>query len=138
MQRLIGSSSRFWIETTRGTISKRVGLIAFVKTTSRIDLPGHATTIRGLHQKVQGLAFAGTRGICLAEISVDGGAQWIGAALEPRLAPSAWVFRGDEWAVPVPGRCILAVRQTDGLGIVQTSIEQDPAPDGAIGLHEIL
>ena len=110
---------------------------ASVKTMARIDLPGHGTTIRGLHQKVQGLAFAGTRGIRLVEISVDGGEQWMAATLEPPLAPSAWVFWSYEWAAPAPGRYTLVVRATDGSGKVQTSIEQDPAPDGATGLHEI-
>lgn len=110
---------------------------AIVKTMSRIDLPGHGTTIRGLHQRIQGLAFAGTRGVRLVEISVDGGEQWIAATLEPSLAPSAWVFWNYEWAVPASGRYTLAVRATDGLGKVQTSIEQDPAPDGATGLHQI-
>lgn len=104
---------------------------------SRIDLPGHGTTIRGLHQRIQGLAFAGTRGIRLVEISMDGGAQWMAATLEPPLAPSAWVFWSYEWAAPAPGRYTLVVRATDGSGKVQTSIEQDPAPDGATGLHEI-
>ena len=31
----------------------------------------------------------------------------------------------------------LMVRATDGTGRLQSSIEQDPAPDGAIGLHEV-
>ena len=110
---------------------------AIVKTMSRIDLPGHGATIHGLHQRIQGLAFAGTRGVRLVEISVDGGEQWIAATLEPSLAPSAWVFWNYEWAVPASGRYTLAVRATDGSGKIQTSIEQDPAPDGATGLHQI-
>jgi hypothetical protein len=36
---------------------------AVIKTTSRIDVPGHGSTLTGLHHKVAGLAFAGTRGI---------------------------------------------------------------------------
>lgn len=110
---------------------------AIVKTMSRIDLPGHGTTVRGLHQRIQGLAFAGTRGIRLVEISVDGGAQWMATTLEPPLAPSAWVLWSYTWVVPAPGRYTLVVRATDGSGKIQTSIEQDPAPDGATGHHEI-
>jgi DMSO/TMAO reductase YedYZ molybdopterin-dependent catalytic subunit len=110
---------------------------AVIKTMSRIDLPGHGTTLRGLHQRVQGLAFAGTRGVKLVEISLDGGGHWTPATLEPPSARSAWIFWGYDWAIPAPGRYTLLVRATDGTGKIQTSIEQDPAPDGASGLHEI-
>jgi len=110
---------------------------AIVKTMSRIDLPGHGTTIRGLRHTVQGLAFAGTRGIRLVEISVDDGGHWIAATLEPSSFPSAWNFWSYDWMVPTPGRYTMLVRATDGMGKIQTSLEQDPAPDGATGLHEI-
>lgn len=110
---------------------------ALVKTMSRIDVPGHGATLRGLSQLVQGLAFAGTRGIRLVEVSTDGGAQWQPATLAPPLSPSSWVFWTYEWTVPGPGWHQLVVRATDGTGQLQTSIEQDPAPDGASGLHEI-
>jgi DMSO/TMAO reductase YedYZ molybdopterin-dependent catalytic subunit len=110
---------------------------ALVKTMSRFDAPGHGATIRGLTQLVQGLAFAGTRGIRLVEISTDGGEQWQPATLKPPLSPSSWVFWSFEWTVPQPGRHQLVVRATDGTGKLQTSIEQDPAPDGATGLHDI-
>jgi hypothetical protein len=35
-----------------------------------------------------------------------------------------------------PCRHTLIVRATDGSGSLQTSIEQEPAPDGASGLHD--
>jgi hypothetical protein len=38
---------------------------------------------------------------------------------------------------PSPGRHTLVVRATDGRGSLQTSVEQEPSPDGAAGLHEI-
>ena len=61
----------------KGYYHKRAGREeAIMKTMSRIDLPGHGTIIRGLHHTVQGLAFAGTRGIRLVEISIDGGEHW--------------------------------------------------------------
>ena len=110
---------------------------ALVKTMSRIDVPGHGATVRGLTQLVQGLAFAGTRGIRLVEISTDGGEQWHPVTLTPPLSPSSWVFWSFEWMVPIPGRHQLVVRATDGTGRLQTSIEQDSAPDGATGLHGI-
>jgi DMSO/TMAO reductase YedYZ molybdopterin-dependent catalytic subunit len=110
---------------------------ALIKTMSRIDVPGHGATLRGLTQSVQGVAFAGTRGIRLVEISTDGGEQWHPATLAPPLSSSSWVFWSYEWSAPRAGRYQLIVRATDGTGTRQTSIEQDPAPDGASGLHEI-
>ena len=110
---------------------------AIVKTTSRIDVPSYGTTLRGLRHKIEGLAFAGTRGISLVEISTDGGEHWVAATLAPPLSPAAWRFWSYDWQVSVPGRHQLIVRATDGSGRLQTSIEQDPAPDGATGLHEL-
>lgn len=110
---------------------------AIIKTTSRIDLPGHGTTIQGLHHNIEGLAFAGTRGIQLVEISTDGGDRWYAAQLSDPLSPASWVFWKYDWKAEKPGRYTLLVRATDGTGKTQTSTEQDPAPDGATGLHEI-
>lgn len=110
---------------------------AIVKTMSRIDLPGHGTTITGFRQTVEGFAFAGVRGIQQVEISTDGGERWDLAALDVPLAPAAWRFWRYEWAVRQACRYTLLVRATDGTGKVQSSVEQDPAPDGAAGLHEI-
>ena len=110
---------------------------AFIKTMSRIDLPGHGTTIRGLQHNIQGLAFAGSRGIKQVEVSADGGEGWAVATLDKPLSPWSWVFWNCAWNPSKPGRYSLLVRATDGIGQVQTSVDQDPAPDGATGLHEI-
>ncbi len=110
---------------------------ALVKTMSRIDVPGHGATVHGPTQLVQGLAFAGTRGVRLVEISTDGGEQWHPATLASPLSPSSWVLWSYEWTASKPGRHQLLVRATDGTGTRQTSVEQDPAPDGASGLHDI-
>lgn len=110
---------------------------AIIKTTSRIDVPGHGTTIQGLRHAVAGLAFAGTRGIKQVEISTDGGEQWAQAALAHPLSSASWRLWSYDWTVHKAGRQTLLVRATDGTGRLQTSIEQDPAPDGATGLHEI-
>jgi DMSO/TMAO reductase YedYZ molybdopterin-dependent catalytic subunit len=110
---------------------------AIVKTMSRIDVPGHGTTVRELHQKIEGLAFAGLRGISQVEISTDGGDHWVPANVAAPLSPYAWIFWSYDWAVPAPGRHTLVVRATDGTGALQTSVEQEPSPDGATGLHEI-
>jgi DMSO/TMAO reductase YedYZ molybdopterin-dependent catalytic subunit len=110
---------------------------AIVRTMSRIDMPGHGNTVRGLHQKIEGIAFAGLRGVRLVEISTDGGNGWTPANLAAPLSPYTWVFWSYDWSVPAPGRYTLLVRATDGTSSLQTSTEQDPSPDGASGLHEI-
>ncbi|MDP3089338.1 MAG: molybdopterin-dependent oxidoreductase [Nitrospira sp.] len=110
---------------------------AIIKTTSRIDLPGHGTTLTGGRHRVEGLAFAGVRGIRRVEISTDGGEHWMPAMLDVPLSNAAWRFWRYDWAVLNPGRHTLLVRAIDGTGKVQSSVEQDPAPDGAAGLHEI-
>ena len=102
-----------------------------------IDLPGHGTTIHGRTHKIEGLAFAGTRGIKQVEISTDGGEHWMPAIVDAPLSPYSWQFWHYEWTVPKAGRHTLLVRATDGNGRLQTSVEQDPAPDGATGLHEV-
>ncbi|MEK6803671.1 MAG: molybdopterin-dependent oxidoreductase [Nitrospirota bacterium] len=110
---------------------------AIVKTMSRIDVPAHGATVRGLRQQVEGIAFAGSRGIRLVEVSTDGGEHWTPARLAAPLSPYAWIFWSYDWTVPIPGRYTLGVRATDGHGALQTTLEQDPASDGAAGLHEI-
>lgn len=110
---------------------------AIVKTMSRIDVPGHGATVRGLQQKVEGIAFAGLRGVRLVEISTDGGNGWSPASLAAPLSPYAWVFWSYDWTAPAQGRYTLLVRATDGNGLLQTMVEEDSAPDGASGLHEI-
>ena len=110
---------------------------AIVKTMSRIDIPGHGNTVSGLQQKVEGIAFAGLRGVRLVEISTDGGNRWSPANLAAPMSPYAWVLWSYDWTVPAPGRYTLLVRATDGTNSLQTSTEQEPSPDGATGLHEI-
>jgi DMSO/TMAO reductase YedYZ molybdopterin-dependent catalytic subunit len=110
---------------------------AIVKTMSRIDAPRHGNTVKGLHQKIEGIAFAGLRGIRLVEISTDGGDNWNPATLAAALSSYAWVFWSYDWTVPLPGQYALLVRATDGMNSLQTSTEQEPSPDGASGLHEI-
>jgi DMSO/TMAO reductase YedYZ molybdopterin-dependent catalytic subunit len=110
---------------------------ATVKTTSRIDVPVHGTTLRGARHLIQGLAFAGTRGIRAVELSFDEGATWREATVEAPLSSFAWVFWRYDWRSPGRGLHSMRVRATGGTGQVQSEEEQPPAPDGATGLHEI-
>jgi DMSO/TMAO reductase YedYZ molybdopterin-dependent catalytic subunit len=110
---------------------------AVVKTTSRVDLPEHGSTLRGPTYTVQGLAFAGTRGIKQVELSMDEGKTWHQVVLDPEISPSAWRFWSYRWTLPAQGRYTLLVRATDGTGRPQAAVDEGPAPDGATGLHEI-
>jgi DMSO/TMAO reductase YedYZ molybdopterin-dependent catalytic subunit len=110
---------------------------AVVKTTSRIDRPGHGETLQGSTHLIEGLAFAGTRGIKLVEVSTDAGETWNPAELDPPQSSASWVFWHYQWQTKKSGRHTLFIRATDGTGRLQTAIEQDPAPDGATGLHEV-
>ena len=89
---------------------------AIIKTTSRIDVPGHGSTLTGLRHKVAGLAFAGTRGISAVEVRTDEGASWTNATLEVPVSTASWVFWHYDWIVPQNGSYTLSVRATDGTG----------------------
>ncbi len=108
-----------------------------IRTISRIYCAGNRCTATGLRHRVAGLALAGTRGFVQVEISTDGGERWTTATLDTPLSPSSWVFWHYDWTAQKAARYTLIVRAMDGTGKLQTSIEQDPAPDGATGLHEI-
>jgi DMSO/TMAO reductase YedYZ molybdopterin-dependent catalytic subunit len=110
---------------------------ATVKSMSRIDLPGHGSRLKGSDHLVQGLAFAGIRGVSKVEVSVDEGKSWHRATLHPPLSASSWVFWHWMWHVPQPARYTLMVRATDGTGKLQTSEEAESAPEGASGLHQV-
>ncbi|MEP6887593.1 MAG: molybdopterin-dependent oxidoreductase [Nitrospirales bacterium] len=110
---------------------------ATIRTMSRIDLPLHGDAIHGGAYFVKGLAFAGVRGIQALEVSTDGGQIWNPATLGPPLSPYAWQFWSYDWRIASPGRHTLVVRATDRDGRVQSSLEQEPYPDGATGLQEV-
>lgn len=73
---------------------------ATIKSMSRIHLPGHGSRLKGSDHLVQGLAFAGIRGISQVEVSVDEGKSWHRATLHPPLSASSWVFWHWMWHVP--------------------------------------
>ena len=106
-------------------------------TITRIDRP-HGVLPVDKAVEIGGLAFAGNRGIEKVEISVDGGATWNGATLQPPLSQDSWVFWTWNWTPTFPGRYTLAARATDGTGTVQTSKKQGTVPNGATGYHEVV
>ncbi len=112
---------------------------ATVKTMSWISDPQDGDTLqRGLPKTMQGYAFAGTRGIRSVEVTTNGGQTWTAATLMPELSPYAWVFWKHAWEPSTAGDHRLLVRATDGTEERQTSIAQEPFPDGAAGLQEVI
>jgi DMSO/TMAO reductase YedYZ molybdopterin-dependent catalytic subunit len=104
------------------------------QTMSRIDTPkgrGPAGRI-----PVQGVAFAGDRGISKVEVSVDNGATWREAQLLKPLGPFSWVRWSFDWTATV-GAATLMVRAVDGRGAAQSPTAAEPFPDGATGYHTI-
>ncbi len=112
---------------------------ATVKTMSCVTDPQTGDALK-FQQAVmmKGFAFAGNRGIRQVDISTNGGQLWEHSTLAPPLSPYSWIFWTYQWVPQRLGDHRLIARATDGTGQVQSSIEQDPFPDGASGLQEVI
>ncbi|HVM27630.1 MAG TPA: molybdopterin-dependent oxidoreductase [Mycobacteriales bacterium] len=106
-----------------------------IKTSSRIDVPGREVDAGEV--VVAGVAWAPglRRGIAAVEVRVDGG-PWQPAALGGALSEDTWRQWRWTWQA-TPGRHLLEVRATDGLGDVQTGEVVPIMPDGATGYHGV-
>jgi DMSO/TMAO reductase YedYZ molybdopterin-dependent catalytic subunit len=102
----------------------------------RIDTPAPGEEIAAGPAVAAGVASAGNRGIFRVEISLDDGATWADATLEPSINPDfTWV----RWIFPFeaqPGTVKLLLRATDGEGNVAPDEYNPPLPDGATGWPE--
>jgi DMSO/TMAO reductase YedYZ molybdopterin-dependent catalytic subunit len=109
--------------------------VAVVKTESRIDVPqGGATVARRI--TMAGVAWAGSRRVTAVEVSTDDGRTWRPARLDREGDPVAW----RRWQADIelgPGEHTLAVRATDGAGVVQIAERRPPHPSGASGYHQV-
>lgn len=106
-----------------------------IKTQSRIDRPRNRQSIEAGPFTLGGVAWAPTRQISKVETQIDEG-PWVEAELAESLSADAWRL----WQAHVdltPGDHVIRVRATDGTGETQTSVEDDPRPDGATGWHTI-
>ncbi len=113
---------------------------AVVRTYSRIDAPRlGADVVAGQPFTVYGIASAGDRGIGKVELSIDDGATWADAELEPTTAgASDLTWRRWRSTVTVPaGRVTLVARATDGQGGIQDDVPRPTLPSGATGLHRV-
>jgi DMSO/TMAO reductase YedYZ molybdopterin-dependent catalytic subunit len=108
---------------------------AQLETISRIDAPRKPTPLGEI--PISGVAFAGIRGIQQVEVSVDDGATWQRANLQPPLSDQTWVFWNWTWRPIAPGIHTIIARATDGTGQLQTQEKRGTVPNGATGWHEI-
>ena len=112
---------------------------AIVKTKSWITDPQTGDSLTaGKQFRMQGFAFAGTRGIHQVDLSTDGGESWSGAILAPPLSPYSWVMWSYLWEPHRPGDHHILVRATDRTGKQQSAQENPPFPDGASGMQDII
>ena len=112
----------------------------FVNTTSRFDRPANGRSVSLSAEpaiEMNGVAYAGDRGISKVEVSADDGSSWQEMTLDYAPDRFAWALWSGTWSPPGPGTYMLAVRATDGTGAVQTSEERGRAPSGATGLHRV-
>ncbi|MFN0072763.1 MAG: molybdopterin-dependent oxidoreductase [Chloroflexota bacterium] len=109
-----------------------------VKTMSRIDVPADGASVTAGPRRVAGVAYAGSRGVRLVELSADAGTTWLPTDfIESSPGTDAWV-RWEAMLNLAPGsRVTLVVRATDGTGVVQTDEFKLPQPDGGSGRHSI-
>jgi DMSO/TMAO reductase YedYZ molybdopterin-dependent catalytic subunit len=102
----------------------------------RIDTPAPGEQIPAGPAMAAGVAAAGNRGIYSVEISLDEGATWAEATLEPSINPDfTWV----RWVFPfeaAPPAVNIWMRATDGDGNVAPEERRPPLPDGATGWPE--
>lgn len=109
--------------------------LAPIKTQSRIDTPFDGFAVKtGMHP-IAGVAWAPGRGISKVEVRVDN-EPWRVANLGPELAKTTWRQWWLDWSA-TPGKHKIAVRATDGEGVLQSKTEVSVLPNGAEGWHTI-
>jgi DMSO/TMAO reductase YedYZ molybdopterin-dependent catalytic subunit len=95
-----------------------------------IIAPAPGAVVDRRPQAIRGYAWSGApAGIAGVEVSVDGGAGWSSARLEPGLSPYAWRTWGCEWEPAQAGACTVLARAIDSAGRRQPA----DAPWNALG-----
>ena len=103
-----------------------------ILTQSRIDTPRGG--VPAGRTAIAGVAWAPDRGVSKVEVSIDG--TWYEADLSTPISDATWVQWVATWDAQ-PGSHTLAVRATDGHGVLQEELRSPPAPDGARGWHTV-
>ena len=104
-----------------------------IKLASRIDTP--SGTVNAGRIAVAGVAWAQHIGVRQVEVRIDNG-PWRKAKLAATVSADTWRQWVYEWDAS-PGEHRLTVRATDANGLVQTSVDAPPAPNGASGWHTV-
>jgi DMSO/TMAO reductase YedYZ molybdopterin-dependent catalytic subunit len=102
-----------------------------IKTESRIDVPTGQNQIQAGRTAVAGVAWAQHKGIEAVEVRVDQG-PWNQARLATVPGIDCWRQWVWEWDA-TPGNHVIAARATDKTGYTQTSVQEQPEPNGASG-----
>jgi len=133
-----------WIESIEATdhwepgywVERGWSEVAQMHATSVIDTVAVDMTMIGAdHSKlvpIGGIAHAGSRGISIVEVQVDGG-PWQEAQLRTPLSPLTWVVWRYDWPFQ-PGKHTFTVRCYEGNGTPQVATLSPPEPNGATGL----
>lgn len=110
-----------------------------VLTQSRIDTPRGLDVLRvGKPVAIGGVAWAQRRGISRIEVRVDDG-DWLPATMGPDAGVDYWRQWFLRWTPEAgPRRRTLAVRATDGDGVLQEDARTTPFPRGATGWHSVV
>ena len=111
-----------------------------IKLMSRIDsVDGLGTLVRNADgtAAIGGVAWAQTRGISNVEVQIDDG-DWMPTELGEALNDDTWRQWAYRWTPAATGRTSIAVRATDGDGVIQTDERSEPIPNGASGHHQIV
>ena len=107
-----------------------------IKTQSRVDVPRSGQDIARGPVTFGGVAWAQNRGVRGVEVRIDEG-DWQPAQLGASYSNDAWRLWSFGWQATDPGLHTITVRATDNTGVVQTSEQADPVPDGATGWHTV-
>lgn len=110
-----------------------------VRTGAQIMTPRPFAVLQvGQSVAVQGVAFAGSRGIAAVALSVDGG-DWMPVTLRPPESPLAWTQWYTQWVPEAPGEYQLTVRATDRTGRTQDRLAglSDSAEHMAAGSGDV-
>ncbi len=107
-----------------------------IKLESRIDVPTGAQSVKAGHVVVAGVAWDQHVGVSAVEVQVDDG-PWNAATLAEAIDIDTWRQWHWEWPDAGKGSHTLTVRATNAKGEVQTSVQAQPAPNGASGYDQI-
>lgn len=115
-----------------------------VRTYCRIDLPAadgiSDSVLAGRPFTAFGVASSGDRGISAVQISLDRGATWQDAELEPLGGPIGrltWVRWRADMQLDTPGQLLFMARAADGDGRWQTDEVEESFPRGASGYPRV-